>query len=67
MGWTVVCDCVISISYSLTSLFKYPQPNCENQQCGILTSVDTDGPLQTAINLRNFKLCSVSSLILIKY
>ena len=37
------------------------------QQCGILTSVDSDDPVQPHFKIRNFKLCSVSSLTLIKY
>ena len=31
------------------------------QQCGILTSVDSDEPVQPPFKLRNSKLCSVSS------
>ena len=37
------------------------------QQCGILTRVDSDEPVQPSFKLRNSKLCSVSSLTLIKY
>ena len=37
------------------------------QQCGILTSVDSDEPMQPPVKLRNFKCCSVSSLTLIEY
>ena len=37
------------------------------QQCGILTSVDSDEPVQPPLKLRNSKWCSVSSLTLIKY
>ena len=33
------------------------------QQCGTLTSVDSDEPLQPLFKLRNSKWCSVSSLI----
>ena len=40
---------------------------CDFQQCGILTSVDSDKPVQPPVKLRNSKLCSVSSLTLIKY
>ena len=46
---------------------------CDFQQCGILTSVDTDKPVQQSFKLRklqiirNSKLCSVSSLTLIEY
>ena len=36
---------------------------CDFQQCGILTSVDSDEPVQPPFKLRNSKWCSVSSLI----
>ena len=36
------------------------------QQCGILTSVDTDKPVQLPVKLRNFKWFSVSSLTVIE-
>ena len=37
------------------------------QQCGILTSVDSDEPVQPPFRLRNLKWCSVSSLTLIGF
>ena len=37
------------------------------QQYDILTSVDSDEPLQSLVKLRNSKGCSVSSLTLIEY
>ena len=37
------------------------------QQFDILTSVDSDEPLQPPVKLRNSKLCSVSSLTIIEY
>ena len=37
------------------------------QQCGILTGVDSDKPLQPPFELRNSKWCLVSSLIFIEY
>ena len=37
------------------------------QQCGILTCVDLDEPLQPLFKLRNLKRCSVSSLTLVGY
>ena len=40
---------------------------CDFQQCGILTSVDSDEHVQLPFKLRNFKWCSVSSLIFIEY
>ena len=39
----------------------------EFQQCGILTSVDSDEPVQPPFKLRNSKCFSVSSLTLIEY
>ena len=36
------------------------------QQCGILTRVDSDEPLQPPFKLRNSKRCSVSSLTIIE-
>ena len=40
---------------------------CDFQQCDILTSVDSDEPVQPPYKLRNSKLCSVSSLTVIEY
>ena len=37
---------------------------CDFQHGGILTSVDSDEPVQPSFKLRNGKLCSVSSLII---
>ena len=37
------------------------------QHCGILTSVDSEKPVQPPFKLRNSKYCSVSSLTLIEY
>ena len=37
------------------------------QQCGILTCVDSDEPVQPPFKLRNSKWCSVSSLTIIEY
>ena len=34
---------------------------CDFQQCGILTSVDSDEPVQHPVRHRNSKLCLVSS------
>ena len=38
---------------------------CDFQQCGILTSVDSDVTEQPPFKLRNFKLCLASSLVFI--
>ena len=40
---------------------------CDFQQCGILTSVDSNEPVQPPLKLRNSKWCLVSSLIFIEY
>ena len=40
---------------------------CDFQQCGILTSVGSDEPVQSPFRLRNRKWCSVSSLTIIEY
>ena len=37
------------------------------QKCGILTSVDSDEPVQPSVKLRNSKWYSVSSLTVIEY
>ena len=37
------------------------------QQCDILTSVDSDEPVQSRFKLRNSKWCSVSSLTITEY
>ena len=40
---------------------------CDFQQCGILTCVDSDEPVQPPFMLRNSKWCSVSRLTFIEY
>ena len=40
---------------------------CDYQQCGILTSVDSDESVQPPFKFRNSKWCSVSSLTVIEY
>ena len=37
------------------------------QQCGVLTSIDSDEPVQPSFKLRNSKCCSVTILTLIEY
>ena len=55
---------VIFVLYS----FKYISAmTCDFQQCGILTSVDSDEPVQPPFKLRKSKRCSVSSLTVIEY
>ena len=48
------------------TLYKWAA-TCDFQQCGILTSVDSDEPVQPHFKLRNSKWYSVSSLTLIEY
>ena len=40
---------------------------CDFQQCGILTSVDSDEPVQPPFKLKNLKWCSVGSLTLLGF
>ena len=40
---------------------------CDFQQCGILTSVDSDEPVQPPVKLRNSKCFSVISLTVIEH
>ena len=42
-------------------------PTCDFQQCGILTWIDSDEPMQPPSKLRNSKCSSVSSLTVIEY
>ena len=56
-------------------LFFLPNPvkhikravTCDFQQCGILTSVDSDEHVLPPFKLRTSKRCSASSLTLIEY
>ena len=54
----------VFFSYYSTKLWAV---TCDFQQCDILTSVDSDEPVQSPFKLRNSKLSSVSSLTLTKY
>ena len=40
---------------------------CDFKQCGILTSVVSDEPVQASVKLRNSECCSVSRLTVIQY
>ena len=51
----------------LLNLQKFKLWHCDFQQCGILTSVDSEEPVQPPFKLRNAKWCSVSSLTVIEY
>ena len=57
-----------SILLSVTECCVYTQwaTTCDFQQCGILTSVDSDQPVQHAFMVRSSKWCSVSSLTIIE-
>ena len=58
---------------SETPMLTYPERlevwamTCDFQQCGVLTSVDSDKPVQPPFMLRNSKWCSLSSLTLVVY
>ena len=47
--------------------FQVSLHSCEFKQCGILTCVDSDEPVQRPFKIRNSKISSVSSLTLIEY
>ena len=53
--------------YSSVFIIDIWATKCDFQQCGILTSVDSDEHVQPPIKIRNSKCCLVSSLILIEY
>ena len=48
----------------LLSIWVMP---CDFKQCGIFTSIDSDGPVQPPFKFRNSKRCSVRSLRLKEY
>ena len=57
------------IHWHIMYLFHFNKcaATCDFQQCGILTSVHSDEPVQLPFKLRNLTWCSVSSLTVIKY
>ena len=64
--------CVISSLFLVASLLRYKktfgQQNIAAYMdiiCGILTSVDSDEPVQPLVKLRNSKVCSVCSFTVI--
>ena len=61
-----VIDIMHNISTSDDIMHNIWAVTCDFQQCGILTSVDSDEPVQPPVNLRNSKCCSVSSSKFIK-
>ena len=46
----------------LAGIQKNGAATCDLKQCDILTSVDSDEPVQPPVKLRNSKLCLVGSL-----
>ena len=53
--------------FFLSLSFNILASACDFQQCDILTSVDSDEPVQPNFKLRNSKWFSVSSLTIIVY
>ena len=54
-------------SWGWMSCNKKWATTCDFQQCGILTSADSDEPVQPPFKLINSKWCSDSSLTLVEY
>ena len=70
VGTKTYYDLMVGISLfniRTNPIFQYLSHDIWFQQCGILTSVDSDEPVQPPFKLRNFKWCSISSLTLIEY
>ena len=57
-GWLLIFEVVTYINIWAAT--------CDFQQCGILTSVDSDEPVQPPFKLRNSKCCSISSLTVVE-
>ena len=58
---------LVLISYPSNYSINIWAVTCDFQQCGILTCVDSDEPLQPHFKLRNSKRCSVSRVTVIEY
>ena len=58
--WLDVCRLLLFPSAKWASAWDF-------QQCGILTCLDSDEPLQPPVKLKNSKWCSVNSLTIIEY
>ena len=56
----------VAIGALRVNVYVFLAATSDFQQCVILTSVDSDKPVQPSFKLRNSKLCSVSSLTLKK-
>ena len=62
----VIINCYVYVIINLSAAVTWAV-TCDFQQCGNLTSVDSDEPEQPPLKLRNSKWCSVSSLTLKEY
>ena len=68
--YSITCLCLIltCLLFHIFPLFLLKWAvTCDFQQCGILTSVDSDQPVQPAFRHRYSKWCSVRSLTLKEY
>ena len=54
-------------SYTVCIIVCLWAVSCDFQQCDILTSVDSDEPVQPPLKLRSSKWCSESSLTVVEY
>ena len=57
---------MLQMRYSLFTYHNWAEA-CDFQQCGILTSVDSDKPVQPSFKFINSKCCSVSNFTLKEY
>ena len=64
---SLLCGATVRLRHLLVILTFMWAMTCDFQHCGILTSVDSDEPVQPPFRRRNSKWCSVSSLTVIKY
>ena len=65
--WSRLLPCKGNEDAHIQKSLKQYEPRHNFQQCGILTSVDSDKPVQPPLKLRNPKRCLVSSLTLLEY
>ena len=66
LDWCVTGCAVLGLLQRLGGRAKWAMA-CDFQQCGILTSEDSDKPVQPPFKLTNSKWCSISSLTIIEY
>ena len=64
LRWVLLC---FSQQFFRQNIIFIWAVTCDFQQCGILTCVDSDKPVQPPFKLRNSKWCSVSSFTVIEY